>query len=104
MKILATLEEYKQFLADNGDKLIVIDFYADWCGPCKMIAPKIEAFEKEFEDVLFAKVNVDENEDTSTECDIKAMPTFQFMKNNKKVDEITGANEVKIKETIMKHK
>ncbi|PFX31135.1 thioredoxin-like [Stylophora pistillata] len=104
MRELETLEEFEKFLKEAGSKLVVIDFFADWCGPCKMIKPKFEAMSKEFQDVEFAKVNVDENSDTAENQDISAMPTFKFYKNGSKVDEVTGANEAEIRSKIMQYK
>merc|ERR1711931_185363 len=78
-----------------GGKLIVIDFFAVWCGPCKMIAPKLEEMSKSMDDVVFLKVDVDECEDLAAEFQISAMPTFVFWKNKQRVDTVTGANEPK---------
>lgn len=83
---------------------MVVDFYATWCGPCKMIAPQIEvlhlwyfnvfiefmivvlqAMSKEFEDVVFIKVDVDECEDVASDYNISCMPTFMLLKNGSKV-------------------
>merc|ERR1711931_9578 len=87
-----------------GGKLVVVDFFAVWCGPCKMIAPKLEEIDKEMADVVVIKVDVDECEDVAMEYQITAMPTFMFFKNSAKVDSMTGANEAKIREMIAKHK
>jgi len=103
---IATKDEFKEkVLDDSSGKLIVVDFHAQWCGPCKMIAPKIEAMSKnDFPDVVFYKVDVDDNEEVAQEQDISAMPTFLFFKNGKKCedDTVMGANEGKIKEAIEK--
>ncbi|KAL9950635.1 hypothetical protein ACROYT_G043162 [Oculina patagonica] len=105
MKVLDTKEDFDKFLKDAGSKLVVIDFYADWCGPCKIIAPKVEQMSTvEFPDVCFAKVNVDENSETTEAEGISAMPTFKLYKDGKKIDELTGANEAKLKELIQKYK
>ncbi|KAJ7386509.1 glycerol ether metabolic process [Desmophyllum pertusum] len=104
MKVLETKEEFDKFLKDAGSKLVVIDFYAEWCGPCKAISPKVEKFSEEFSDVCFAKVNVDDNGDTAESEGVTAMPTFKLYKNGKKVDELVGANEQKLKALIEKHK
>lgn len=97
-------EDFDSFLKDAGSKLVVIDFYADWCGPCKIIAPKVLKMADEFTDVCFAKVNVDENSDTAEAEDITAMPTFKLYKNGNKIDELTGANEAKLREKIVAYK
>merc|ERR1711973_644548 len=87
-------------LKKNENKLIVVDFFADWCGPCKAIAPQISEWEKEYGDVVFVKVNVDTAEDLAAEQEISAMPTFLFFKNGEKVAVVVGANKEKIKAAI----
>ena len=59
--------------------LIVVDFYADWCGPCKTIAPFINELEAKYPEVRFLKVNVDECQDIAGPRRIQSIPTFQFM-------------------------
>ena len=72
-------------LKEAGANLVVIDFFAEWCGPCKMIAPVIEEMEAQMSNVKFLKVDVDENEDVAAHYQITAMPTFIFIKNGSKV-------------------
>lgn len=85
-------------------KLLVVDFHAQWCGPCKMIAPKIVKMAEELKDVcLFAKVDVDEAQEISEEYEIQAMPTFLCFSNGVKVGTVTGANEQKVREMITKN-
>ena len=91
VKMIATKDEFHQLL--KSDKLVVVDFTASWCPPCQMIAPKFAEHEKEVGDkAILVKVDVDENAETAEECGITCMPTFQFYKGGKKVDEIQGAN------------
>ncbi|RWS24110.1 thioredoxin-2-like protein [Leptotrombidium deliense] len=88
-----------------GNKLVVIDFYATWCGPCKVIAPKIETMAKELGDsVIFLKVDVDECEDIAKDYEVTSMPTFKLVKGKRVVDEIVGVQEAKLKELVEKHK
>ena len=72
-------------LKEAGDKLVVIDFFATWCGPCKMISPVLEEMEAQMSNVKFLKVDVDEAEDVAVHYQISAMPTFIFIKNGQKV-------------------
>ena len=72
-------------LKEAGDKLVVIDFFATWCGPCKMISPVLEEMEAQMSNVKFLKVDVDEAEDVAVHYQISAMPTFIFIKNGSKV-------------------
>lgn len=97
-----SLDEFKAKLAEAGDKLVVVDFFATWCGPCKMIAPKLEAMAQKLSNVVFIKVDVDEAEDVAAEYAISAMPTFKFFKNGSPLDgkDVVGANEGKIESTI----
>ncbi|XP_076463020.1 uncharacterized protein LOC143295285 isoform X1 [Babylonia areolata] len=86
-------EEFKKILDEAGSKLVVVDFHALWCGPCKVIAPKLKKWsEKDFSDVIFIKVDVDEAEELAEEQGVTAMPTFRLFKNGEKVDELIGAN------------
>ncbi|KAK3921337.1 Thioredoxin-2 [Frankliniella fusca] len=87
-------------LNEAGGSLVVIDFFATWCGPCKIIAPKLEEMSVEHPDVVFLKVDVDECEDIATEYNISAMPTFVFIKNKEKVDSFSGASVDLLKEKV----
>uniref|UniRef100_A0A194AK15 Thioredoxin n=1 Tax=Pinctada fucata TaxID=50426 RepID=A0A194AK15_PINFU len=96
--LVKTKEEFDGKLKEKP--LALVDFYADWCGPCRMIAPKIEEFAKEFTNVTFLKVNVDESSEISEEYEISAMPTFKLFREGKVVKEVVGASEAKIKEAL----
>ncbi|KAI8468941.1 MAG: thioredoxin-2-like protein [Monoraphidium minutum] len=100
----ATLESLKAAIAEAGDKLVVIDFFAPWCGPCRMIAPKVEGWVAEFPDVVFVKVDVDENPKAGEEYNVTMMPTFVFVKGGQVVDTAIGADIAKIKAKITAHK
>ena len=73
---VAKLEEFDEIVKNNP--IVIVDFTATWCGPCKMIGPKFEEFSKEAanEKVKFIKVDVDEASDVSEKYGISAMPTF----------------------------
>ena len=75
-------------LIKKTETLLIIEFVAQWCGPCQMIRPKIALLAAEETKVQFARVDVDKNEETSTLCDITCMPTYLFYINGQKVDEI----------------
>ncbi|PGH01858.1 thioredoxin [Helicocarpus griseus UAMH5409] len=91
--------------AASGTKtpLIVIDCFATWCGPCKMIAPKLVEFSESYPNVGFYKVDVDECPDVAQELGVRAMPTFVFFKDGQKVDEVLGAVPPAIEAAIKKH-
>ena len=86
----------------KSEKPVMVDFWAPWCGPCKAIAPTIEALEKEYGDKMtFAKVNVDENPISPSNYGVQAIPTLIFFKNGKIADQITGmVAKEKLEETI----
>ncbi|XP_046828559.1 thioredoxin-2-like [Vespa crabro] len=91
-------------LEKAGSTLVVIDFYAIWCGPCKAIGPKIEELAKEREDVIFLKVNVEECEEIVNKYKITNMPTFVFIKEGKVLETFSGANYELLLSTIQIHK
>ncbi|MDR0540776.1 MAG: thioredoxin [Dysgonamonadaceae bacterium] len=81
---------FKELLA--GDKPVVVDFWAEWCGPCKMIAPFVDELAEAYKDqVVIGKVNVDENEELPVGYGIRNIPTLLFFKNGKLVDKHIGA-------------
>ena len=108
--------------AELKDKLIVIDFTATWCGPCKAIKPKYEALADTYSSVAFWSIDVDENEvsvlynrshwrsiqlilrhkDLCGELRINSMPTFQYWKNGGKVAEFSGADAIQLEEYVKK--
>jgi thioredoxin 1 len=90
MALNVTNENYSELLC--GDKPVVLDFWAEWCGPCRMIAPIIDELAKEYANrVVIGKVDVDENDDIVTEHNIRNVPTVLFFKGGKIVDKQIGA-------------
>ncbi|MDR2057630.1 MAG: thioredoxin [Dysgonamonadaceae bacterium] len=76
----------------KGDKPVVVDFWAEWCGPCRMISPFVEELAKEYEGKVFiGKMNVDENEEIPAEFGIRNIPSILFFKEGKLVDKVIGA-------------
>eukprot|EP00092_Neocalanus_flemingeri_P065051 GFUD01079040.1.p1 GENE.GFUD01079040.1~~GFUD01079040.1.p1 ORF type:complete len:106 (+),score=42.46 GFUD01079040.1:52-369(+) len=98
------MDDFNNQLVAAGDKLLVVDFHATWCGPCKMIAPHLEEMSLTMEDVVFLKVDVDECEDIAAKYEISAMPTFIFIKSKTKVADLTGANIDKLKQLVASNK
>ena len=85
---------YGEFDAEvlKSNVLVLVDFYADWCGPCHAIAPTIEALSDEFEGrVRFVKVDVDANQEVASRYEIMSIPTIMLFENGKVQDSIVGA-------------
>lgn len=86
----------------NGDKPSLIDFWAEWCQPCKMLAPTVEEIAGEYEDkILVGKLNVDDNPQTATKYGIRGIPTLLFFKNGQVVQQLVGVkSKAEIKKVI----
>ncbi|MBE5863802.1 MAG: thioredoxin [Lachnospiraceae bacterium] len=77
----------------KSDIPVLVDFYADWCGPCKMMGPVVEKLAEEFDGkVKVGKVNVDEQEDLAARFNVMSIPFFAFIKDGKMVDSSLGAS------------
>lgn len=90
-------------LEKAGSKLVVVDFHATWCGPCKTIAPVFQQLSLKHTDAVFIKVDVDDLTGTSEKYNVTAMPTFILMKSKQVIDTMKGADAKKLKELIEKH-
>ncbi|XVF73827.1 hypothetical protein PTKIN_Ptkin13bG0013000 [Pterospermum kingtungense] len=100
-----TLESWNQQLqlANESKKLVVVDFTASWCGPCRAIAPVLAEIAKKLPTVIFLKVDVDELVTVAQDLAIEAMPTFIFLKEGKIVDKVVGANKEQLQDKIGLH-
>jgi thioredoxin 1 len=90
-----------QALISSGCPL-AIDFYATWCGPCRVISPKFEQWSEKYTSITFVKVDVDLSGEIAGYMQITAMPTFMFFKDGKKVEEVVGADPSKVEAALAK--
>lgn len=97
---IVRLSDFKT-LVDSG-AAIIVDFYASWCGPCKLLAPRLETLAKQHKNVTFVKVDVDHAPELSEEYQVSAMPTVMGFHAGKRVDLIVGFNNTKITELVQK--
>lgn len=76
----------------QSSDLVMVDFWAVWCGPCRMIAPSVEELAKEYKGkIKVVKLNTDENPDIASRYKIMGIPTIMFFKNGQKLDQVVGA-------------
>ena len=84
-----TADDFKKEVLEES-KTVLIDFYADWCGPCKMLAPVLEEIAKENTNTKFVKINVDDAQELAMEYNIMSIPTLVVIKNGKEVNRMVG--------------
>ena len=90
MEVTITSENFESL--KEGEKPLVVDFWATWCGPCRMVGPIISELAGEYDGkVVVGKCDVEENEDLAVEYGIRNIPTILFFKNGQVVDKIVGA-------------
>ena len=100
MNEIKTTQQFDEVL--NSSKPVFVDFWAEWCGPCRAVSPAVEEVSKEYEGkVDFAKVNVDENNELATRYNIFSIPTLAIFQNGKIIAQQAGAaSKDKIKSYI----
>ena len=93
-------DELEEILDNAGDKLVVIDFTAPWCGPCKLIGGTMEDLAGVYTDVVFIRVDVSELEEVANMFQVSVLPTFSFIRNKQKIEDFIGGKMEKFKATI----
>ena len=92
-------EQIESIIENNA--VVVMDFYADWCGPCKMLLPVLERVSVELEDAVFCKINVDTLSDLAKERAVRSIPTLKLIKDGVEVSTKVGAkNETELIEWV----
>ncbi len=91
-EIVHTSDANFQTDISEDNKLVIVDMWAEWCGPCKMIEPILEEVANEYSDkVKLVKLNIDHNQETPVKYGVMNIPTLLFFKNGKEVDRVIGA-------------
>jgi thioredoxin len=89
MKTIKNNEDYTDLL--NQNKPILLDFYADWCGPCQSLLPTVEKLSKDYEGKIeIQKVNVDQNSELAAKFEVRSIPALFFIKDSKVIDKVNG--------------
>ncbi|KEH23294.1 putative monodehydroascorbate reductase (NADH) [Medicago truncatula] len=101
--LITTKEAWDQKLeeAKKDGKIVIANFSAVWCGPCKVIAPYYCEMSEKYTSMMFLLVDVDELTDFSTSWDIKATPTFFFLKDGQQLDKLVGANKPELEKKLV---
>lgn len=101
--ITITKNNFKEEVLEK-DYLVILDFWATWCGPCQMLSPIVEELSKEFTNVKFGKVNTDEEPDLAMQFGIRNIPTLAFIKHSKTEDlSISLVSKEELKDMIRRY-
>lgn len=93
--------EEKMSEANNSGKIVVVNFSASWCNPCRAAAPRYHELADKYTSMIFLTVDVDELAELSTSWDIKATPTFILFRDGRQVDKVVGDNKQELQKKLM---
>ncbi|CAL1413781.1 unnamed protein product [Linum trigynum] len=98
--------QWKAFVDDSreNNKLLVIQFTATWCGPCRLMEPAMEEFAAKYAEVMFIKIDVDKLPSVARQYDVQIMPAFAMIKKGKEVDKVAGVKKTELRNKIEKHR
>ena len=91
-------DNFNAFITSN--KLVVADFFATWCGPCRALSPYIDELATNHHHILFAKANIDETQVIANELDVKSLPCVVIFENGKEINRVVGFNKPKLQAII----
>ena len=94
---------FTEQLSEAGQRLVVVDFFATWCGPCNMIAPFFKQLSTKYPNAMFLKVDVDKCPGTAAANNVSAMPTFIFFRNRVELDRARGADKTNLENKIKQY-
>lgn len=97
-------EQFEPTVDAAGGKLVIVDFFAGWCGPCRKIAPLFDKWSVLFTDVAFLKVNIDECQETAAKYKVRGIPHFIYFKDGIQVDNLVGADPVQLEQKLNKYR
>ncbi|PAA79937.1 hypothetical protein BOX15_Mlig030178g2, partial [Macrostomum lignano] len=100
---ISSEDEFRALLESAGAKPVLVDFYANWCGPCKAMAPKVNDLASRNPDVVFAKVNVDKVEAVSSAYGVTSLPTFALFLRGQRIESLVGADPDKLEALVKKY-
>lgn len=96
------LKEEKEFEVLTKEGLVLVDFYADWCGPCQMLTPVLEELAKKNKELKIVKINVDDFQQLAVQNKVLSIPAIKIYKDGKLVNQTVGYQELEDLETLLK--
>ncbi len=102
MVIVKDRQGFQKEVLEEKEKAVLVDFYADWCAPCRMMEPILEGLVKDNTDIKVVKVNVDESQELAGEYGVMSIPTMYIFKNGKAVKQLIGLQDQRSLEMAVK--